>query len=346
MLDESFLKNIQNGDLISLVGHSPLVPFNLFWIKKNGKKVLLKSTGEFSSRSDLEKWLNKNLNLESESTLNENWIQDGVQRLNRFREIISDNYGDPMALQEWKVEWINWLSPSLWEGENAVSRLDVCFLMGVFFCDLNENEEGLFLNYPIELQKKNYLMASYGTLMATLLGYTDESYLKDYFKVLLFWDAPFTQTIWSESEKSFLKQEWSEPGLGKALSSETMTNVHRLYQETTPKIKETLKESIQFKGLLKYLDWSFESLSGEGYPFGFTVKELSDLDVLNIFISHRFSYEENLSLEAEKEGLKKLFEASGEFKRNNLSSRLEIIVKTAFSRALELKGGYFEIVGL
>jgi hypothetical protein len=346
LLNESFLKNIENGDLVSLVGHSPLVPFNLFWIKKNGKKVLLKSTGEFSSRGELEKWLNKNLNLQSESTLNESWIQEGIQRLNTFNKLLSEDHGDPIALQNWQVEWINWLSPYFWEADKGVSRLDVCFLMGIFFCDLTDNEEELFLNFPIELQKKNYLMASYGALLATLLGYNERKFLRDYFKVLLFWDAPFTETIWSESEKNFLKQEWSEPGLGYALSSETQGKVARLFQESVPRIKALLAESLDFKGLLKYLDWSFESLSGEGHPYGFKAQELSDLDVLSIFISHRFSYEEHLSTDLEKEGVRKLFDTSGDFKKNNLSARLEIIVKTAFSRALELKGGYLEIVGL
>lgn len=346
MLDETFLKNIQEGDLISLVGRSPLVPFNLFWVKKSGKRVLLKSTGEFSSRSDLEKWINKNLNLESESHLNENWIKEGTEKLTAYQSLHEENFCDPLKLQAWTMDWVSWIHTYLWEKGKELNRLDICFLIGVFFYDLTEKEEELFLNYPIEVQKKNYLMASFGVILATLVGYNEKDFLCNYFKTLLFWDAPFASNMWSESEANFLKQEWNEPGLGFTLSTDTKDQITKLFEEELPNIKELLSENLKYKGLLKYLNWSFESLNGEGRPFGFRAAELSDLDVLTIFLAHRFSYEEEISITPEQGVLNGLFDVSAHFKKNNLSTRLENIVKTTFSKALELKGGFLEIVGL
>lgn len=346
MLDETFLKDIQDGDLISLAGRSPLVPFDLFWVKKSGKRVLLKSTGEFSSRADLEKWIRKDLNLETESHLNENWIKEGTEKLLEYQRLHSADFCDPLKVQEWTTDWINWIHPYLWEKSNALSKLDVCFLIGIFFYSLNEEEEVLFLNFPLEVQKKNYLMASFGVILAILAGYNNKDFLRNYFKVLLFWDAPFSKTMWSQNEANFLKQEWNEPGLGFTLSGDTREQITKLYEKEVVKVKAAIREDIRFDGLLKYLDWSFESLSGEGHPFGFKVSELSDLDVLTIFLAHRFSYEEEITVESEDGVLSNLFEVSANFKKNNLSVRLETIIRTTFTKALELKGGYLEIVGL
>lgn len=346
MLDETLLKNIQDGDLISLVGRSPLIPFNLFWVKKNGKRVLLKGTGEFASSEEMERWISKGLNLETESLLNDQWVKEGFEKFVAFEQLHQEGVPNPFGIQEWCKDWICFIHPFLWEKEASVSKLDICFLMGVIFYDLTNEEEGLFLNYPIELQKKNYLMASFGMILAIVAGYSDKKFLKDYFKILLFWDAPFTQTIWSESEAQFLKQEWSEPGLGFTLSSETKEQIVKLYDEKTIKVKDELAKTIKFKGLLKYMDWAFETLNGQGHPYGFKVSGLSDLDVLTIFLAHRFSYEEENLAETENGILSNLFEVSPHLKKSNLSMRFEVIVKTAFSKALELKGGFLEIAGL
>ena len=346
MFDDSIHKFLEEGDLVSLVGLSPLVPFDLYWVKKNGKKVLIKNSGDLCSRKDLEKWTTKGLNLEHSSSLNIGWIEKGIESLNNFFELQKVDFKQQKDIQSWRKDFINWLNPSLWDEQESVSRLDICFLMGTGFYTLTSEEESLFLSFPLEIQTKNFLSASFGTLLALVLGYTDKAFLEDFFKVMLFMDVPFCKTMWSESEKNFVKQEWNVPGLGDTLSADVKNRVLGLYKFEATKERNKFFENIRFKGILKYLTWSLERTNGEGPLYKVTKENLNDLDVLTIFINHSFSYEEDLKLAPQKSILKELFNKSNEFKDRNMKNRFEVMVQTSFTKAQELKDGYLQIVGL
>lgn len=332
--------------MVSLVGLSPLVPFDLFWVKRDGKKVLLKNRGDLCSRRELEKWVGRGLNLEHSSSLNLNWIEKGMESLNGFFELQGKEFIEQKQVQSWRKDFVNWLNPSVWGEQESVSRLDVCFLMGTAFYDLSDEEEDIFLSFPVEIQVKNFLTASFGALLAIIVGYTDKTFLNDYFKVLLFSDYPFCKTIWSESEKNYLKQEWNVPGLGKTLSSDVSKRIMGLYKFEAGRGKQFFSDSVTFKGLLKYLSWSFERANGEGPLWGVSKENLNDLDIMTIFLMHSFSYEEDLKSPGQKSILRKMFNKSNEFKDRNLKSRFETLVQASFNKAQELKDGYLQIVGL
>lgn len=346
MFDDSIHKFLDEGDLVSLVGLSPLVPFDLFWVKRDGKKVLLKKSGDLCSRSELERWTKRDLQLEHSSALNQKWFEEGVNHLNKFFELHHNFIINQKELQDWRKDFINWLSSSCWEDQEKVSRLDICFLFGTAFYDLNEKEEEFFLSFPVEIQNRNYLVASFGILLAMVIGYTGRKFLEDYFKVLLFLDLPFASTIWSESEKNYLIQEWSVPGLGETLSSDIKKRVLSLYNFDHSEEASSLRESLEHKGLYKYLRWSFERVNGSGPLLQLHKEDLGDLDILTIFINHCFSYDEELNRGPEQAIIREIFNRNNEFKNRNLKKRLETIVQTSFSKAQELQDGYLQIMGL
>ncbi len=346
LIKESTNKFLEERDFVSLLGLCPLVPFDLYWKKKNGEKVLLKSCGDICHSSDLERWLNKGINLETDSTLNEEWLGEGLTKLFEFVSLQSVDLVNQRAIQNWRIDFINWLYPALWEEQQSISRLDVCFLVGSVFYSLNEEQESLFLNFPIEIQRKNFLSATFGVLLAISLGYMDLKFLKEYFTILLFMDYPFCRSMWSENERTFIKQEWSMPGLGQVLYEQVGTRVFNLYDQEGEQLHELFEEHITHKSLLKYLKWSFARLNGSGRLPYLKQEELSDLDILTIFLNHSFSYDENLKEIPQTSLIRRLFQVSHDFKELNLNTRVENIIKTAFERAQELKSGYLEIVGL
>lgn len=343
---QSIYKFLEERDFVSLIGLCPLVPFDLYWKKSNGKKVLLKSCGDFCQSSELERWISKGLTLESDSSLNEEWLQTGLTKLFHLIEIQSVNLVDQKLILEWRIDFINWLYPTLWEEQSPTSRLDVCFMMGCVFYSLNEEKENLFLSFPQEVQRKNFLTASFATLMAIFLGYSDMAFLKEYFTILLFMDYPLCHSMWSESEKSFIKEEWLLPNVEGIVSLDLRKNIINNYKARGDQAFSYFSKEITHKSLLKYLKWSFARVNGQGTPEGLRASELSDIDILTIFLNHSFSYEENLNENPQGFLVKRLFSVDKDFKELNLNTRVENLIRVAFEKAQELKGGYLEIVGL
>lgn len=346
MLSHSIKQILEEKDFFSLLDFGLLIPFDIFWVKSTGKKTLLKKKGDFGKVNEVKKYKDRGANIEIKSELSEGWVLKVMDKLGELLEIESKEFVHPSEIQEWRRSFIKELLASTWEGKEPLSRLDVCFALGTFFYDLSPEDEEHFLSFPIEIQKKNYLSASYGALIAIFLGYTNTVFLKDFFTILLFMDYPFCLSMWSESEKSYLLKEWKSNGDLEKRDKAVRMRIRGKYLIEIARAKKELKENVTFKGLIKYLDFSFEKINGRGFPAGLSSSEMSDLDALTVFLYHRFSFEEEMSDELEDGSLKYIFNVTPEFRDVSLSKRLEVLLKSSIDKVQEGQSDYLAISGL
>lgn len=346
MLYQSIKQILEEKNFFSLLGYGLLIPFNLLWIKASGKKTLLKRKGDFSKAEEIKKYIDRGLNLEIDSDLQEDWVLKTMAKFSELLEIEESEYPHPDSIQNWRRSFIKDLIPTLWEENNSVSKVDLCFAVGTFFNNLSKEEEEDFLKFPIEIQRKNYLSASYGVVVAIILGYTNIQFLKDYFKVLLFLDYPFCLNMWSETQKSFIIEEWNRSPNKDTMSPSSRLKMKANYLLEVRRAKEKMKAGLNYKSVAKYLEFSFEKLDGSGFPAGLYSSEMSDLDAFTVFLYHRFSFDEDMNDLSKAGLLKELMTLSPEFKKVNLSERVERMINSSIENIRENNESYLAISGL
>jgi len=324
----------------------PLVPFDLYWVKRNGKKVLLKNAGSFSKKNDIQKLIDKELNLECDFRLSESFLNGFISLFVRYLEEQRSSYPHPAKIQEWRLSFLNWMAPIIWEDRESISDLDIAFAVGAVFYQVSDELENDFLSFPLEVQARNYTSAAFAVLFAMCLGYDDFNFLKDYYTTLLFMDYPFLVDMWSENEYLFLLQERKLPGLGESLSSGVKKKVIKRYANLNSAGIEKICNEIDNKGLVNYLKWSFERVNGTGFPKGLNQREMSDLDMITIFSYQAFDLIGKINSEPERKLFKNYLNLKTECKSANLGIRFERVLNTAFAKAQEKDGGFLEIVGL
>jgi hypothetical protein len=343
---QSIKQILEERNFFSLLDYGLLIPFDIFWVKSSGKKTLLKRKGDFGKVDEIKSYQDRGVIIDFDSDLSESWLIKTLDDFGEFFALESRGQVHQNQLQEWRKTFVKKMIPSLWENRENVSRLDICFGVGTCFYDLEPSEEELFLNFPLEIQKKNYLTASYGVMIAIFLGYTNTKFLKEYFSILLFMDYPFCLNMWSESEKSFLLKEWmSSCDLNKRDESMRLKIKEKYFVEVG-KAKKKIKGKISFKGLAKYLEFSFERINGSGFPAGLFSSEMSDLDALTVFLYHRFSFDENSAEQGQDGSLRELLNVTSDFREVSLSKRIEILLKGSIDKVQESRDEYLAISGL
>lgn len=346
MLIQSIKQILEERNFFSLLDYGLLIPFDIFWVKSTGKKTLLKRKGDFGKVDEVKKYQDRGANIDFDSGLSESWLVKILDHFGELNELEINEQVHQNQIQEWRSKFVKRMIPSLWENKEVISRLDVCFGVGTYFYNLDSSEEELFLNFPLEIQRKNYLTASYGVILAIFLGYTNTKFLKEYFSILLFMDYPFCLNMWSETEKSFLFKEWMSNGDLDKRDKAMRLRIKGKYIIEVGRAKKKMKENVSFKGLVKYLDFSFERTNGTGFPVGLYSSEMSDLDALTVFLYHRFSFNEDLTDETESGSLGELFNVSSEFREVSLSKRIESLVKGSVNKVQESRDDYLAISGL
>ena len=323
-----------------------LIPFNIYWIKNSGVKTLLNRKGDFCNIRKVISYKNKGAQIEIDSQLSEAWLLGFIDQLNKLASLEAQVNTSPSDIQKWRKEFIKIVVETLWEDGEEVSRLDVCFAVGIFFCNLDEDTERLFLSLPIEIQRKNYLTAAFGVIFGILLGYTDINILKDYFSILLFLDYPFSSSMWSEQEKDYLIQSRKNTLNVSELNQVTKLKIEMKYLDLLEKYQNDLGTIIKNKSFLKYLEYSFERFDGSGFPKGLSQNNLSDIDCMTIFLYSCFSFEEDLDEPPQEMILKKIFYQNEENKDFYLNTRLETLFLSTIEKIQEYDDSFLKISGL
>ncbi len=334
-----------------LSGHFPsgtrplfLLPMDCIWTKISGKEILFHKAGSAISFKNLEEQISNGMKITFDMKINKDWITEGLSFIEELKNLEAIQYPVPSAIQEWRKKFLGWLYPTLQQTNKSISYLDLCFFCEQAFFSSSETLKLRFIQYPLEIQRKNLIAASIGVFMAVSLGYTNYDFLKEVFTVYLFFDAPYSCEIWSNSEKDFFLKLWRGE-----VTSEEMEEKNLLVEEYFQQMQKAIEEirpEFTHKRLSKYLTWSFEKVNGPGRYFNFSQQELSDLDSLSLLVYHFDWQEKDLEEKLDKPLINFLLDKEEYFSFFFVARRLSRLLKSSLSEVKSKDDDYWELTGL
>lgn len=322
-------------------GTSPIlmIPFDCIWEKRNGKRVLYKKAGSVVLFSELNSLLQKGMNLSFEKKVHTPWFYQGQTLLSQLKVYHEQDTPSPKELQKWRIDTLNWMNNFVFRLKEDISFIDFCFLCEQMFGFSDETLKARFIQFPLEIQTKNFVAACTGTLLALSLGYADLGFLRELFKVYMFFDLPISSQIWSNEEKELLVRHWR----GEVKADEL--HDHEAFMQRY-KGEDDFYLNLKSKALTKYLSWSFEDIRGEGYFKGVKACEMSDLDCLSLLIYHYNPTINELTDDLELSVLDVINNQNEEFKNRFFAKRLERMLFLSFQKAKAKDDDYIELAGL
>lgn len=318
----------------------PFVFYNIYWNKRNGDKVLLHKLGSILDKEKRESLIKKSSALSFEFNINKNWIIEGLDHLIAFEKLQAERPIDLHEVDKWRIEFINWMSPYLWDADlQEVSYLDLSLLIAIFLkSDLKDELIEKFDAFPLELQRKNIINGSILVLFALVIGYDDTKFLHDIFTIGLFNEFQFCESIWSEYDKSILRKLKSDQYT--ELSQSELERVLGSYKKGLEKGASFIKPHLNLPLISRYLIWGYETLGGSGPLVGVQASELSDFEILFIVVNRYFGEREFEQMVSSD--LIDLFQE----KRDLVSQRLWKVVNSTFQMASANNTNFMTITGL
>jgi hypothetical protein len=262
------------------------VPFDIFWIKKSGKKTKVISHGSILSPSELERWTKREINLEFCYPHNLNTLEVGFSFLEELLNISKSSSEYIFQFPRWRRNFIDWILKSSEDDETSVSVFEVSGLFAFWFGDISPELKKQFYKFPEKVQSKNLASASLSIILAMVAGYSDYSFLRELYTTLLFMDYPLSQKIFSETDNAELVTL-----MNKSEPYRVPKKIVRIYKEYMNEGIKFLRENLQNKSLAYYLEWSFESFNGKGFLKNVNANELSDLDSIVVGCHSLFRFE-------------------------------------------------------
>lgn len=334
-----------------LSGHWPtgtrpifLLPVECIWTKISGKKILFHKAGSVVAVDELEEQFQKGMKLSFTKKVNQDWINSGLEIVSKLKEIDEAPFPNPHSLQKWREDFMSWLYPTLQQTNESITFLDLCFFCEQAFFSPSETLKRRFIQYPIEIQEKNLVAASIGVFLAISLGYTHHKFLRELYTAYLFFDAPYSIEVWSNSEKEFFLKLWRGE-----VNEEELKSKHDLVEEYFSRMKacgEELASEFHYKRIHKYLYWNFEKVNGKGRFYEFSQQELSDLDSLSILVYHFEWLKNGLENSVDQPLLDMMLDKEQYFAFFFISRRLNRLLKSSLSEVKGKDDDYLELTGL
>ncbi|MDC1174032.1 hypothetical protein OAT67_01450 [Bacteriovoracaceae bacterium] len=255
-----------------------LNPYDIFWIKNNGKKILLVRCGELASRA-IEKIENKNIRLEFEDKRNFDWIVEGKEYLEGLKSFDLQIKNRERSKAKLREEFIEWLfsrgeERKFWNGnfvflfEDIIKNLNENLSKDVFECDVNDYWRAF----------KN---SSIFSILALVVGYNDYKFMEDIFSSLLYCEM---RTLLDKNSSTFLELH-SKRSLQKSYMSVTGDFKKEIDDHFKPDFRKRYNINIS-KSLDKAIEVHHEDFYGDGFPKKLKGNELNDLELLYVGISH------------------------------------------------------------
>ncbi len=327
-------------DGAQLLGRIPIAFFDVYWIKANGMKRKIHGHGSFLSEKKINRILEKPESFEFDWKVNIEWLVEGLTHFEKLQELESQRPQDLNAIDEWRVDFINWASPSLWYGDvSEVIFLDLFALMSSYLNINNKNFYEGFDGLPTEIQERNLTISCTLSYLSILIGYVDINFLRDSFLTFLYLDFLYSENTWEQREHEIIQKVNFE---GTSVLSEEEKNILKNgYLNYTKKAKAMLEENLTYSYVGDYLRWAMEDFQGHGVDLKVKMNEMSDFELLVILLVKGFHYEDCLLEKNIERMINEMVVDSV-----NLSDRIRRVISSSVQVASERNTNFLKISGL
>ena len=335
------IKNIlKKKDPIAYLGSNALSLFEIYWVKSNGSKLKVHSEGIILSPKNVKRILDAPASFEFIWKVDTEWIIEGIEHVEKLRALEAQRPQDLIIIDEWRVEFINWIGQALWHGENEkIKYLDLVVLaMSILEIKSNDFPIG-FDNLPLEVQARNLVVGGTICLFGVMIGYNDLLLVEDIFKTFLYLDYIYNDDSWTHRESTYLKRI-NDNGIH-SLSNSEKENLKERIISSLEIGQQILKENLNNPYIADYLKWSLEDFKGNGLSIKVKMNEMSDLELLISLVLQGIQYDEGLLLKAIGANLNALF--LGEV---NVSDRMRRVVTSSIQVANQRNNNFLKISGL
>jgi len=318
----------------------PLTFFEVYLVKSDGKKLKMHNAGIYLAPNKVEKILNRPESFEFIWKIQIEWIIEGLKLFDQYLELEDQSPQSLIEIDDWRVNFINWASPTLWYGDvEDITYLDLSALMFLALSISGEDFPNSFEDFSTEVQMRNIVIASGITLFSIIVGYTDSKLLQDLARTFLYFDTIFGDKSWTHQQQLALIN-LNKQGVDK-ITHEEVKIIKDSYFIHAKRASKELASYLTFPDVAQYLIWATENLKGDGIELKIKMNEMSDLELIIILVIQGIKYDENLFYKNIKRNLNDLVVDS-----MNLSDRIRRVISSSIQTASKLNNNFMKISGL
>jgi len=337
----SEIKNIlKKKDAITYLSSNALSLFEIYWVKSNGNKLKVHSEGVVLSPKNLRRIIDAPSSFEFVWKIDTEWIIEGIEHVEKLIALESQKPQDLIAMDDWRVEFINWIGPALWHGGNEKVRYLDLVVLAMSILDIKSKDFYIgFDDLPLEVQARNLVVGSTISLFGIMIGYNDLLFVEDIFKTFIYLDYIYNDDSWTQQESTYLKKI-NQNGIH-SLGPVEKENLKESIVSSLEKGQQIVKENLNNPYIADYLIWSLEDFKGNGLSIKVKMNEMSDLELLITLVLKGIQYDENLLSKEVGRNLNTLFLGGV-----NLSDRMRRVVTSSIQIANQRNNNFLKISGL
>lgn len=331
---------LEKKDALQFLERLPLALFDIYWIKSNGSKVKVHSMGSFISEKKISRIINSPESFDFVWKTNTGWILEGLEQFEKINELSVQRPPDLIALEQWRIDFINWASPSLWYGDvTDISYLDLVILMSIFLeIGIDDFYDG-FDKLPCEIQGRNLVIASSLCFLGLVIGHCEQGYLTDLYRIFLYVDYLFSDEHWAQSDYDLIHKV-NLAGLDQ-LSNDEKELLKESYMDSANQGQQIILNTLNYKFSAEYLKWGLEDFRGAGLELKVKMNEMSDFELIMILLLRGVSYDKNILGRAVERTIYELVVGP-----MNLSDRIRKVILSSVQVASERNSNFLKIAGL
>jgi len=278
---------ISEADLkisLSDLGQYLISPGNVFIKLKSGKNLKLCRAGHPIDASMIEKY-----SARAESIVIER-VTDYLNVI-RLEELFLRlrNETDFNKVPWWRNMLLAWFKKVYWDGAASGSMLDLISVGEKVFYNLPEDIERSMKGNAFDLFTRGSLMGTMGATLCLAMGYMDFTFLRDFYHVCMLLDYKIHSNISFTLKEALIKSsEDFSRGIAHLESMKLDHEVKILKGHVDNKKQPEWSKILQTKSIANLALRHHERMNKTGYPNGLSEDDLSDAEVILIFLDSLF----------------------------------------------------------
>ncbi len=284
---ESEICEISIQDLHEMI----FTPGEIYWKKRSGKLLKVLNAGEAIDEKNITKFEKNQMKLKIKCFVNMELIDLAVENLKNLKQ--ATNEVERIAIRK---TILFWLKNNYWEDDAKGNFLDLTKIgeraFYIFDREMTETLKGMSRS----VFERSALVATIGVFCALSLGYTDFKLLQDTYSLSFLLDFAFDKTSYSFNLNKATELERNVPGDGVSfliIGKDTGPELNSFMQHTFKGARLARERCGKFfnnEEILKYIIVHHERINGNGFPLRINEDEMSDIEMLIIFLNGLIPY--------------------------------------------------------
>lgn len=305
---------------------SRIAPGDLYWINSSGNEILFCVAGDLVEQSMVDKFKRMKRKIFIVEKCNLELISTCVELLEEFKKA---NPGRE-RMEKWH-HVVHFIKQNYWDNAQYAGLLDFVIVTERVFNRIENDKLVSLYELDIDLFKRLNFVSSTLVMVALSLGYYDFHFLSDLYNSCFLTYFHFDREQLTPSFKVSLEKLRN----GESVSEEFKEILVMAIQKAQWN-KDILKSYLYQETNFRVMNYFYEDLDGNGPFVKANRNEMTDLEMLIVFVNHLYSYERNILEEfSEKTNVFQIVR-DGVRQGMQLSLRVQTLMYQVFNRQDEI----------